>query len=341
VPLPPEHPRRLVYLGSPALAVPPLEALVDAGHEVALVVSRPDARRGRGGASTPSPVKAAAQRLGLPTSDRVDDVLSVGADLGVVVAFGQLIKPHVLERLALVNLHFSLLPRWRGAAPVERAILAGDDRTGVCLMALEETLDTGGIYGCAERAIGPDETLDELRARLVEAGTGLLLDALARGLGAPRPQEGEVTYAAKIEPAELELDWSRPAVELARVVRLGRAWTIFRGRRLLVWRASALAPGSESSPRSAGPPVEAPPGTPGQHLAPSGQQLGPRGQQLGPPGQHLAPPLGPPGQLVDDAVLTGEGWLRLEEVQPEGRARQPASQWLRGARPAPGERPGR
>jgi methionyl-tRNA formyltransferase len=191
----PAHPRRLVFLGTPAFAAEPLRALVDAGHEVALVVSQPDKRRGRGGKLVPSPVKQAALDLGLPVADRVDDTLDAGADLGVVAAFGRLIKPHVLERLPMVNLHFSLLPRWRGAAPVERAILAGDERTGVDLMVVEEGLDTGGIYDRAEVDIGPDETADELRARLAALGSSLLLRNLADGLGTPRPQEGEPTYA--------------------------------------------------------------------------------------------------------------------------------------------------
>ncbi len=117
-----------------------------------------------------SPVKAAALELGLPVTDQIDDVLDVGADLGVVVAYGRIIRPHVLDALPMVNLHFSLLPRWRGAAPVERAILAGDERTGVCVMAVEEGLDTGGIYATAEVPIGPDQTADELRTELVEPG---------------------------------------------------------------------------------------------------------------------------------------------------------------------------
>jgi methionyl-tRNA formyltransferase len=142
-----------VYLGSPEAAVAPLQALVGAGFDVALVVSQPDRKRGRGGALVPTPVKSAALELGLAVSDRVDDALTVGADLGVVVAYGRLVRPHVLARLDLVNLHFSLLPRWRGAAPVERAILAGDDETGVCLMRLEEGLDTGPVYACERLAI--------------------------------------------------------------------------------------------------------------------------------------------------------------------------------------------
>ncbi|MGH9214407.1 MAG: methionyl-tRNA formyltransferase [Acidimicrobiales bacterium] len=246
LPPPPSQPRRLVYLGTPDFAVRPLRALVDAGFEVALVVSRADTRRGRGSAVQPSPVKAAALDLGLPVADRVDDVLDVDPDLGVVVAFGRLIKPHVLTELPMVNLHFSLLPRWRGAAPVERAILAGDERTGVDLMVVEEGLDTGGIYDRHEVAIGPDETADELRARLTQAGTGLVVDNLSRGIGPPRAQEGEATYAHKIDPSELRIDWSRPAVDIHRLVRIGGAWTTFRGKRLKVWR-TALAASSAPS----------------------------------------------------------------------------------------------
>ena len=203
------------------------------------MVTQPDRRRGRGGALLPTPVTEAATELGLAVTDRVDDVLDAGAELGVVVAYGRLVKPHVLDVLPMVNVHFSLLPRWRGAAPVERAILAGDTETGVCLMGLEEGLDTGPVYRRAAVTIGPDETADELRARLVEQGTELLLDGLANGLGEGEPQVGEVTYAAKLDNEELCLDWSRPAEELERIVRVGRAWTTVRGRRLKVLRACA------------------------------------------------------------------------------------------------------
>ncbi|MDQ6927464.1 MAG: methionyl-tRNA formyltransferase [Actinomycetota bacterium] len=241
---------KLAYLGSPEVAVRPLQALVAEGHEVALVVSQPDRKRGRGGKLMPSPVKAAAIELGLPVTDRVDDVIDSGAELGVVVAFGRLVRPNVLTAVPMVNMHFSLLPRWRGAAPVERAILAGDNETGVCLMGLEAGLDTGPLYDVATIAIGPDDTADELRNRLGELGTAMLLQALRDGLPDPTPQTGEATYAAKIEPGEHELDWSRPAVEVHRVIRLGQAWTTFRGRRLKVpWARRvesppALAPGA-------------------------------------------------------------------------------------------------
>jgi methionyl-tRNA formyltransferase len=228
------------------MAVPPLRALVDAGHDVALVVSRADARRGRGSGTTPSPVKAAATELGIPVTDVVDDVLALDppAELGVVVAFGRIIKPHVLAGLPMVNVHFSLLPRWRGAAPVERAILAGDEVTGVCVMDVEEGLDTGGVHASVELPIGPDETADELRERLVAAGTELLVEALARGLGESVPQTGEAVYAAKIDPSELEIDWSRPAVEVHRLVRVGGAWTTHHGKRLKVWRTALHDDGS-------------------------------------------------------------------------------------------------
>jgi methionyl-tRNA formyltransferase len=231
---------RLAYLGTPEMAVPPLEALVAAGHDVVLVVTRPDAKRGRGGALSPSPVKAAALALGLPVTEVVDDVLTLSppAELGVVVAFGRIIKPHVLAGLPMINLHFSLLPRWRGAAPVERAILAGDDVTGVCVMDVEEGLDTGGVHRRVELVIGRDETADELRTRLVEAGTRLLVEVLDAGLGSAEPQAGETTYAEKIDPSEMEIDWSRPAVEIHRLVRVGGAWTTHHGKRLKVWRTA-------------------------------------------------------------------------------------------------------
>ena len=229
------------------MATGPLRAIVAAAHDVALVVTRPDRRRGRGGALLPSPVKATALELGLPVTERIDDVIDVGAELGVVVAFGRLIRPHVLAAVPMVNLHFSLLPRWRGAAPLERAILAGDTETGVCVMAVEEGLDTGAVYACAEVPIGPEDTLDELRTILTDLGTDLLLGLLRDGLPEPRPQDGEPTYAAKIEPHEHRLDWGRPAVELHRVVRLGEAWTIFRGARLKI-RGARLVQGDDVPP---------------------------------------------------------------------------------------------
>jgi methionyl-tRNA formyltransferase len=234
LPSPPAHPRRLVFLGTPAIAVPPLRALHGAGFEIALVVSGPDRRRGRGGATTPTPVKLAALELGLPVTDQLEDVPGVGADLGVVVAFGQILRRPLLEVLPMINLHFSLLPRWRGAAPVERAILAGDERTGVCVMAVETGLDTGGVYAREEIVIRRSSTAGELSEQLTEIGSRLLVETLQAGLGAPEPQVGEPVYAHKLTTADRQLHWDRPAHELDRVVRVGGAWTTFRGRRLKV-----------------------------------------------------------------------------------------------------------
>jgi methionyl-tRNA formyltransferase len=240
---------RVVFLGTPADAVPTLEALDASEHDVALVVTQPDRKRGRGGALVPSPVKVSATELGLPvvTPERsreiVDQVRETGAELGVVVAFGQLLPTALLEALPLgfVNVHFSLLPRWRGAAPVERAILAGDAETGVCVMQLEAGLDTGPVYARAETPIDDTETAGELRARLVSIGTDLLLTTLPTIPGTePVPQAGEATYAEKLSVDEFHLDPSAPAPELARRVRAGNprpgAWTEVDGKRLKVWR---------------------------------------------------------------------------------------------------------
>jgi methionyl-tRNA formyltransferase len=228
--------RRVAFLGTPALAVPPLRALVDAGIEVALVVSRPDKKRGRGGALPPSPVKAAAVELDLPVTDRLADVVDADVELAVVVAYGRIIPADVLAAVPMVNLHFSLLPRWRGAAPLERAILAGDERTGVDLMVVEEGLDEGGVFARTEVAIGPDDDLEVLRGRLSAEGAHLLVEALTNGLGEPAPQVGEPTYAHKVEAGERELDWSGSALDVHRRVRIGDAWTTRHGSRLKVHR---------------------------------------------------------------------------------------------------------
>lgn len=245
---PPAEIRRIVYLGTPATAVTPLRALCRAGYELPLVVSRPDTRRGRGASLWPSPVKAAALDLGLDVSDDVEDLYGVDADLGVVVAYGEIIPAVLLEELAMVNLHFSLLPRWRGAAPIERAILAGDEVTGVSLMALEERLDRGAVFKTVETPIGPDEDCRTLTDRLVALGTELLIESLAEGLGRPRPQRGEPRYAAKISAEERRIDWSRPAVEIHRQVRVGGAWTSFRGRHFKVWRTAPVEPSAGGIP---------------------------------------------------------------------------------------------
>lgn len=248
LPRPPDRVRRIVFMGTPELAVEPLLALHDAGFELPLVVTRADKRRGRGGATQPSPVKAAALERDLTVTSSLDDVLTVEADLAVVVAFGRIIGRDLLERLPMVNLHFSLLPRWRGAAPVERAMLAGDDVTGVCLMAVEEGLDTGGVYRRDEEPIGQTDTVDSLRARLVGIGTAQLLDALANGFGEPEPQEGEVVYADKITADDLQVDWTRPAPSIDRQVRVGGAHTTFRQRRFKIWSATLADDGPMGAP---------------------------------------------------------------------------------------------
>jgi methionyl-tRNA formyltransferase len=295
---------RLAYLGTPALAVAPLRALVAAGHEVVAVVTRADKRRGRGGELLPSPVKVAATELGIPVHHRVDDLLGgdtdrdIGGrdgsdregsdrhiDLGVVVAFGQLIRPHVLDVIPMVNLHFSLLPRWRGAAPVERAFLAGDEVTGVSLMQLEEGLDTGPVYERREVSIRPDETADELRAELVDVGTEILVRRLNDGLGEPEPQVGEATYAAKLRPEELRVDWAAGPIAISRLVRFGGAWTELRGKRLKVLAVEVAAGIADTA--------------------------------------HTV-----------DVV----GGVRLLRVQPEGRGPMSFADFARGARLAPGER---
>jgi methionyl-tRNA formyltransferase len=294
-------PKRLVYLGTPEVAVPPLRALHAAGHDVAIAVSKPDRRRGRGGATSPSPVKAAALELGIPVTDRVDDVLDAQAELGVVVAFGRLIRPHVLAAVPMINMHFSLLPRWRGAAPVERAMLAGDAVTGVCIMDVTDELDAGDVYASAQVPIGDTTTADQLRARLVDVGTALLLDLVAGPLPAGRPQVGEVTYAEKLRADEWELDWADSAVVLHRWVRAGHAWTIFRDRRLRVLEA----------------------------------QLGPRGD-----GDGSAAGAGELVDSRGGVVATGVGVLRLTTVQPEGRSPMTWREFANGANPHDGERLG-
>jgi methionyl-tRNA formyltransferase len=240
----------LVFFGTPEAAVVPFEALLAAGFDIPLVVTQPDRRRGRGGATVPSAVKRAATARGIDVvtparaREAIDAIGATGAARGVVVAFGQLLPPALLQAFprGLVNLHYSLLPRWRGAAPVERAILAGDTETGVCVMDVEESLDTGAVYARTVVPIGPDETAGELHARLTAAGAALLVDTLGRiDAIAPEPQAGDATYADKLTVEEFHLDLTRPAAELARMVRAGNprpgAWLDVDGTRLKVWRA--------------------------------------------------------------------------------------------------------
>jgi methionyl-tRNA formyltransferase len=230
---------RLAFLGTPEAAVPPLDALLWSGHDVEVVVTRPDRRRGRGGALTLSPVKAAALERGLTVVHRLADLDDFDVDRGIVVAYGAIIPASLLERVPMLNVHFSLLPRWRGAAPVERAILAGDKETGVSIMTFEPTLDTGPVHKERRLEIG-EKTAAELRRELSELGASALVEVLGSPglLAQPSPQVGEATYAEKLTKETFHLEPSM-SVELAsRTVRLGGAYLFVTGKRITVVAAS-------------------------------------------------------------------------------------------------------
>jgi methionyl-tRNA formyltransferase len=228
-----------------------LEGLANRSYDIELLITRPDKPQGRGRKKAAPPAKEVAKQFDIPV-EQPDRLTTFPGEARVVVVagYGVLIPEKLLSERLWLNVHPSLLPRWRGAAPVERAILAGDDRTGVDLMVVEEGLDTGGVLARAEVPIAPDDDLESLRATLVAEGTRLLLEGLGRGLGPPVAQEGEPVYAAKLEPHEHELDWGAPAVDVHRRVRVGGAWTTHRGRRLKVHRANV-------PPRGDGPVVPA------------------------------------------------------------------------------------
>jgi methionyl-tRNA formyltransferase len=302
---------RVVFMGTPDAAVPSLRALAEA-HEVVAVYTRRDKPRGRGRRVAPSPVKVVAEELGYPIIQpkalrgAAEQLSVLVPDAIAVVAYGMILPPDVLEvpRLGCVNVHFSLLPRWRGAAPVERAILAGDERTGVTTMLMDEGLDTGPILYSEEVDIGPDDTTGSLRERLATIGAPLLVRTLAdleAGTITPRsqPEEG-VTLAPKVEAREAELDPALPAVDLERRVRAMSpspgAFVRFRGKRLKVWRV-ACVPGS------------------------------------GEAGTVVA---------LDDGidVQAADGRLRLLEVQPEGKRAMAADAFVRGYRPEVGDKVG-
>ena len=327
---------KIVYFGTPEVAVAPLRALHEAGHDVVLVVTRPPRRRGRRESATPSPVAVAAAELGLGITCDADDAVAADAEVGVVVAYGEHIADEVLHRRRTVNLHFSLLPRWRGAAPVERAILAGDTETGVCLMDVASEIDTGAVYRRASTAIGPHESAEELRARLCELGIGLLLDALGEGFGDPVPQSGEMTWADKISPSDLRIDWSAPAEHVMRQVRVGGAWTTFRGKRLKVLEAG-LATEAEGAPGSV---IEAEAeGVSGSVIGAEGQGVSDTMVEPRARGVSGTISLRPgPGRGSAVEVTAGRGAVELATVQSEGRAPSPARNWCNGARLVAGER---
>jgi methionyl-tRNA formyltransferase len=226
---------RVAFLGTPEAAVPTLRALVEAGHDVDIVITRPDRRRGRGGHLSASPVKVAAESLGLRVAHRLSDLEGLSLERGIVVAYGALIPGPVLERLPMLNVHFSLLPHWRGAAPVERAILAGDAETGVSVMTLEVELDTGPVHLERRVTVG-DKTLATLLGELSVVGAEALVEVLASPtlLSQATPQSGEVLYAAKLSKEDFHLQPSLTSDQLLRIVRLGRAFTFVDGRRLLI-----------------------------------------------------------------------------------------------------------
>jgi methionyl-tRNA formyltransferase len=302
-PLPVGAVQRVAFLGTPELAVPVLRSLVEAGIEVGHVVTRIDKRRARGNDLYPSPVKAAALEIGLAVSHKVDDLLELHRvqpfDLAVVVAYGALIKPHVLAEIPMVNLHVSLLPKWRGAAPIERALLAGDTQTGVCLMQIEEGLDTGGVIGRRTMAITDSTTADDIRSHLIAEGSQLLIEQLKSGLDPAVPQIGEATYADKIDSSELHIDWSKSANEISRLIRLGNAWTVFRNKRLKIHQADVSHDSSSESSAESGSLIVA---------------------------KNSA------------SVATSSGVLELKIVQPEGKPRMDVISWINGAQPTHGEK---
>jgi methionyl-tRNA formyltransferase len=250
---------KVVFMGTPEFSVPVLEAL-HRRHNIVAVYCQPPRPAGRGKADRPSLVQARAEALGLqvrhPVSLRSDeaqrDFAALGADVAVVVAYGLILPQPVLDapRLGCLNIHASLLPRWRGAAPIHRAIMAGDRETGICIMQMEAGLDTGPVLMREAVEIGPEDTTAELHDRLSALGARLIVEALVRlPLPAvPQPEDG-VTYATKIDKAEARVDWSRPAVEIDRLIRglspFPGAWVEINGERVKLLR-SRLAEGRGS-----------------------------------------------------------------------------------------------
>ncbi len=311
-----EPPLRLLFAGTPAPAVPSLDALLGSGHEVVAVLTRPDARKGRGRTLSRSPVAERADAAGVPVlqprSPREPEFLERLAELAVdcapVVAYGALVPQAALDLPAhgWVNLHFSLLPAWRGAAPVQHAIMAGDEITGASTFRLEAGLDTGPVFGTVTEPVGPRDTAGDLLGRLAVSGAQLLLatlDGIAAGAleAQPQPADG-ISLAPRIEVADAQVDWTLPAHVVDRRVRgvtpAPGAWTTWRGDRLRLGPVEPL-------PTSLG-------------LAAGELSVGPTGVLVG----------------------TGRGAVRLGDVQPAGKRMLPAPDWARGARPTAGERVG-
>jgi methionyl-tRNA formyltransferase len=300
---------RLIFMGSPEFALPTLSALIDAGHQIACVYSQPPKPAGRGKALRPTPVHAYAEVRGLevrtPSSLKSDEAkaefAALGADAAIVVAYGLILPQSVLDgtRLGCFNLHGSLLPRWRGAAPMQRAIEAGDTQTGVQVMAMEAGLDTGGVYATATTPIGLSDTTGTIHDRLAQLGAALMVDSIAKiadGTLACAAQSSDgVTYAAKIDRAETRIDWTRPAVEIDRKVR-----------------AFAPFPGAWC-------------------ILPDGARAKILMTQVS-DGQ------GDPGCTLDDGLLVacGTDAVRIVTLQREGKGVMDASDFLRGTPVPPG-----
>ena len=297
-------PLRIVFAGSPAAAVPSLQALAATDHEIVAAVTREDAPLGRKRVLTATPVADAAEALGIPVlkANRIGPlearIAALGPDLGVIVAYGGLIREPLLStpRLGWINLHFSLLPRWRGAAPVQRALIAGDATTGAAVFQLVADLDAGPVFGSLEQPIGRNEIAGHLLEVLAERGAGLLtsvVDDLEAGTAHPVPQDGEVTLAPKLELDDGRLDWSRPAAELDARIRgttpePGAFALLDDGDRLKVLDA-AIAHGDAAL-------------TPGEFDLRAGRLL----------------------------VGTGTHPLHLVTVQPAGKRAMAAADWWRG-----------
>ncbi|MBX7446292.1 MULTISPECIES: methionyl-tRNA formyltransferase [unclassified Arthrobacter] len=259
---------RVLFAGTPAVAVPSLDALVKAGFDVVAVLTRPDAPVGRKRVLTPSPVAARAAELGIEVihaakvdADAIARISAVNPDVAAIVAYGGLVPPAALgiPRHGWVNLHFSLLPAWRGAAPVQRSVMAGDDVTGAVTFQLEEGLDTGPVFGTLTEGVGPDDTAGELLDRLSHSGAVLLaqtLSAIEAGKAAPQPQSGDVTLAPKLTLEDGRLNWTHPALAISRQARgvtpEPGAWTMLDGQRVklepvrLRPDVSGLVPGAVS-----------------------------------------------------------------------------------------------
>lgn len=293
---------RLIFAGTPEFAAQALDAILAAGHEVALVLTQPDRPSGRGMALRASPVKERALAAGIevyqpPTlRDAVaqERIRAVGAEAMVVAAYGLILPQAVLDipRFGCINIHASLLPRWRGAAPIQRAILAGDAETGVCIMQMEAGLDTGPVLLSGKLSLTDDDTAASLHDKLAALGAGLIVDVLARlpMSSCPQPEAG-VTYAAKIEKGEAPLDWRLPASQLARQVRAFNpfpgALAGYQGNAIKVWSARV----SDAT------------GMPGSVLAVDKNGI---------------------------VVACGEGSLCLVELQKAGGKRLPVAQFLAG-----------